>query len=303
MKHLPASTILLALLALACGGLAELAMPEAEPVGTQIVHAWPGAAPQEVEQLVTRPVEGMLASLPHVQRIESWSCEGGSVVTVWYEASQSEALAEALLTQLQAARASLPDEVEPGIMLPAGPGHSQPCLRFGTAGEPPLGAEALRLLVSGHETEAVDAAAEGLSHSLERAGLRVVDHQPPDQPELHIRADRDRLAALGISHGQIAEALQRAMRCSPGHEDIRCAVGDLRFDDLDSITVQTESGQLVPLTSLADIELATAPAASHRVDMLPARRLEVAGPITPRELLDFLAEQPLPPGVSVEIEP
>jgi HAE1 family hydrophobic/amphiphilic exporter-1 len=303
MRSLPTSSILLALLGLACGGLAERMMPEAEPVGTQIVHAWPGFGPQDVEHVITRPIEGMLASLPHVKRIESWSCEGGSVVTVWYDASQSETLPSALVDRLHGARASLPDDVEHGFMLPAATELVQPCSRFGLASAPSPEGETLRLLVTGHEPEAVGAAAEGLGHSLERLGLRVVDHQPPDEPELRVHIDRHALAAMGLTHAQVTGALRQATRCSSEPtSDIRCAVGELRLDDLHGITVQSSTGQAIPLTQVADIELATAPAASHRVDMLAARRLEVAGPVTPQELLDFLAEQPLPPGVSVQIE-
>src|SRR6476661_5860541 len=60
------------------------AFPDVTPVQVEIDTDAEGLAPQEVEQLVTFPVENVMNGIPGVTRVESLSKFGLSVVTVYF---------------------------------------------------------------------------------------------------------------------------------------------------------------------------------------------------------------------------
>src|SRR3954451_21310041 len=60
------------------------AFPDVTPVQVEIDTDAEGLAPQEVEQLVTFPIENVMNGIPGVTRVESISKFGLSVVTVYF---------------------------------------------------------------------------------------------------------------------------------------------------------------------------------------------------------------------------
>lgn len=50
-----------------------------------VITQYPGAAPEEVEQMVTIPLEGRIASVNRVKKVDSWSAEGYSAINVEFE--------------------------------------------------------------------------------------------------------------------------------------------------------------------------------------------------------------------------
>jgi len=59
--------------------------PDPSPALVQIYTEAEGLAPQEVEQLVSVPVEAAMFGLPKVERIRSTSTYGLSLVNVYFE--------------------------------------------------------------------------------------------------------------------------------------------------------------------------------------------------------------------------
>src|SRR5712692_6523004 len=80
----------IALLVMA-GGVAALrslnldAFPDITPVRVEVDTSAPGMASEEVEKLVTHPLEVALQGMPQAPRIQSISKFGISVVTVYFE--------------------------------------------------------------------------------------------------------------------------------------------------------------------------------------------------------------------------
>src|SRR5437867_6089093 len=60
------------------------AFPDVTPVQVEIDSDAQGLAPQEVEQLVTFPIENVMNGIPGVTRVQSISKFGLSVVTVYF---------------------------------------------------------------------------------------------------------------------------------------------------------------------------------------------------------------------------
>src|SRR2546427_2799938 len=61
--------------------------PEFAPPQVVVQTEAPGLSPEDVEQLVTRPVENALNGAPNIESIRSQSIQGLSVVTVVFQQS------------------------------------------------------------------------------------------------------------------------------------------------------------------------------------------------------------------------
>jgi len=88
------------------------AFPDVSPVLVQVVTETPGLAPEEVEQLVTYPVEVAMNGLPGVVNTKSLSAFGISQVSVYFDDGVDIYFARQLtLEKLQQAR----EEIPPGL--------------------------------------------------------------------------------------------------------------------------------------------------------------------------------------------
>lgn len=104
------------------GGLVALsrlpidAFPDVSPTLVQIVTESPGLAPEEVEKLITYPVEVAMNGIPGVQQVKSISAFGISQVSVYFNDDVDIYFARQLtLEKLQSAREQIP----PGLGEPA----------------------------------------------------------------------------------------------------------------------------------------------------------------------------------------
>jgi cobalt-zinc-cadmium resistance protein CzcA len=108
----------LAAIALLGGGLYSLrslkvdAFPDVTPVLVQVLTESAGMAPEEIEQLVTYPVESAMAGMPGVTEVQSLSMFGLSAVSVYFADGVDIHFARQLvLERLQAAKEQIPEGV------------------------------------------------------------------------------------------------------------------------------------------------------------------------------------------------
>lgn len=88
------------------------AFPDVQNVFVQVVTQYPGQAPEEVEKLVSLPIEKEMNGLPHLINMRSVSIFGLSVVTLTFDDDAEDYFSrQQVLERLRAA--SLPDEVSP----------------------------------------------------------------------------------------------------------------------------------------------------------------------------------------------
>ena len=99
------------------------AFPDVSPVLVQVVTESPGLAPEEVEKLITYPVEVAMNGLPGVVQIKSLSAFGITQVSVYFDDDVDIYFARQLtLEKLQEAREQIP----PGLGEPrARPDHDR----------------------------------------------------------------------------------------------------------------------------------------------------------------------------------
>ena len=90
------------------------AFPDVQNVFVQVVTAYPGQAPEEVEKLVTLPIERVMNGLPYLVSLRSVSIFGLSVVTLTFDDDAEDYFSrQQVLERLQ--NAAIPPSVEPQL--------------------------------------------------------------------------------------------------------------------------------------------------------------------------------------------
>ena len=115
-------TVLMVLLCLVVFGCSSLMnatleqMPDTNTPMLIISASYTGTSPEDVDELVTQPIENAVSTLEGVKSISSTSSEGRSMVMLEYGYDQDmDEAYDALKKKVDSLR-SLPDDVEPSIM-------------------------------------------------------------------------------------------------------------------------------------------------------------------------------------------
>ncbi|HEU5298262.1 MAG TPA: efflux RND transporter permease subunit, partial [bacterium] len=88
-------------------------MPNVEFPFVTVLTAYPGAGPEEVETLITKPLEEQLSSLTNVRRVFSTSQEGASIVGIEYNlGTDLDAAAADVRQRVDLVKATLPRDAE-----------------------------------------------------------------------------------------------------------------------------------------------------------------------------------------------
>ncbi|MCF7956189.1 MAG: efflux RND transporter permease subunit, partial [Phycisphaerae bacterium] len=102
------------------------AFPDVSPIMVPIFTEADGMAPEEVERLITFPVESVMSGLPGVRQIKSTSAFGMSVVYIYFEDDVDIYFARnAVDARLSEAMSQLPDRQEKPKMGPISTGLGQ----------------------------------------------------------------------------------------------------------------------------------------------------------------------------------
>jgi HAE1 family hydrophobic/amphiphilic exporter-1 len=154
---------------------------------------FPDTAPQEVENLVTRPVEEAVGVLRGLKSIHSVSRPGVSEVTLEFDwDSDMDMLSMDVREKLD--RLILPDEAEEPIVLRYDP-SLDPIMRIALSGD-------------GELNEMRNLAERKIKLDLETIkGVAAAQIKGGLEDEIQINVDQERLAALGISLDQVRQAI------------------------------------------------------------------------------------------------
>ncbi|WP_298012329.1 CusA/CzcA family heavy metal efflux RND transporter [uncultured Aquabacterium sp.] len=98
----------------AVGNLPVEAFPDVQDVQVQIITAYPSGAPEEVERMVSRPIEAEMSGVPRITQLRSVSMTGLSVVTLLFSDGTDDYFArQQVLEKLQ--NVSLPPGTTPQL--------------------------------------------------------------------------------------------------------------------------------------------------------------------------------------------
>ena len=202
-------TIAMATTAILLFGLVSLSrlqvnlLPELSFPTLTVRTDYPGAAPGEVETLVTKPIEEALGIVRNLRRVRSLSRAGRSDVTLEFQWGTS--MDSAVLDVREKLDAiDLPDDARRPLVLRYDPG-AEPVMRLGlTAGEADgePDEETLRVLRR--------VAEEQLRKGLEaEPGVAAVKINGGLEEEIQVLVDQQRLARLGLAVGDVAERIRQ----------------------------------------------------------------------------------------------
>jgi multidrug efflux pump len=284
------------------GSKRELAPQEDQGVIITSVKA-PQYANVNYVAAATAKIQELFDQLPEFD--ESWfnnsakSAFGGVVLTDW---SKRERNADQIQAQLIKESASIPSvnvTVFQKASLPAGSG----------------GVPVQMVIRSADDFPVIYGAMERLKGAARGSGLfAFVDSDLAfDSPEAHVVIDRVKAGDLGVSMASIADSLailvgenyvSRFNWHNRSYDVITQAPQDQRLtpDNLGHFYVRASSGQLVPLATVAHIDMRPQPNLLPQFNQLNSATLSavLAPGVTMGQAVSFLQKQQLPPGMSVD---
>ncbi len=201
-------TVLMATLAVTTFGLLAVQnlpvdlLPDLSYPTLTIQTEYPDAAPETVEQFVTRPIEEAVGVIPGVREMRSTSRSSLSEVVLEFEWGESMDTA-GLEVRERLGLVELPREAEIPRVLRFDP-SLEPIMRLGFDGDRDL--DELRQLADRWLKPRLEAVV-GVAAAKVRGGLDA---------EIVVEADEDRLAALGLTLADLALALRQENINQPG---------------------------------------------------------------------------------------
>ncbi len=161
-----------------------------------VVTTYEGTGPREMEDLVTRPIEGVVTAVEGVKKVTSTSKQGASVVFVEFAWGSDLDQAEAdVRKNIELIKGLLPEDADSPISFAFDP-SMQPIVFLGISGPYP-------------ETRLRQIAVEKIEPLLERLpGVASADTIGGGKREISVQLDPRRLARVGVSPQQVVNALR-----------------------------------------------------------------------------------------------
>ena len=172
--------------------------PDIEFPGIFIQVPYEGSTPEEVERLITRPIEEALATLSGVEKMESTSTESQAQVFLQFGWDQSMgAKGIEARAKVDAIRHNLPEDVR-RVFIFTGSLGDQPVLQ-------------LRISSDRDLSDSYELLDRLLKRRIERVeGVSRVELQGVDPKEIRILIDSDRMSAHGIDIDRLKQLLERS---------------------------------------------------------------------------------------------
>lgn len=204
---------------------------------------YPGAGPEEIETLVSKPVEDEVSTISGLKRLTSTNQEGISIVVAEFNSDTDVKFAEQQIRdRVSAARRKMPDDVDLPVVRRIDP-SDLPVLTLSVAADLPPG-------------KLYDLANEVIKPRLEQVSqVGLVEVLGGRRREIHIKLNREKLRAFEVSASQVAARLAAAGENIPagktdkaGVETVFRTVGQFQaLKDIGS-TIVNFFGNDVPVT-------------------------------------------------------
>lgn len=222
--------------------------PETAPPLVNILTPYPGAAAQDVADLISEPIEEECAALEGVYKVSSTSQDGLSLVSVEFTYDMDVDLAAVdAQNAISRIRSQLPREIgEPQV------------LKFSTSDRP-----VLTVGLKGEDLVAVRRLAEDvLAPEIQRVeGVALVDVFGGYKPEISVHVDRNRLEAHKLRLAVVVDAIRNHNVSVPAGQ-IRSAGRQYTFRvdeqkrtlrEIAQIPITTQTGSRILIGDIAEI--------------------------------------------------
>ncbi len=229
--------------------------PNFAPPQVEIMTEAPGLAPEEVESLVTRPIESVINGTPGLETLRSASAVGLSSVRATFSLDTEIYRARQLVTErLQQARSQLPQGVENPEVLPV----SSPLgwtVKYAFTSETTPMMEVWRIVNWQVKNRLL--AVPGVSNVVIFGG---------DERQYQVLVNPDKLKAFNVSLDDVTKAAQAANANAPGgflitpdQETLVRGVGRIEsIEQLKKSVIKAKNGTPVLLEQVADVQIGAA---------------------------------------------
>ena len=255
--------VVLALLGVGAGAIALLprlnldAFPDVTNVQVTVNAEAPGLAAEEVEQLITFPIEAVMYSLPDVDEVRSISATGLAVITVVFEEGTDIYFARQLVFErLQEAREQIPEGVGIPEMGPNTSGLGQ-IFKYYLRAEDPSRYDSMALRsLNDWVIKLLLMPVEGVTNVLSFGG---------EVRQYQVRLDPQRLLAQQLTPQDVTEIIQANNRNAGGWYMDRGAEqlvirgvgwvrsGDPGLSDIANVPLKEEDGVTVRVRDVGDV--------------------------------------------------
>jgi HAE1 family hydrophobic/amphiphilic exporter-1 len=179
-------------------------MPEFEVPAVSVMTAYQGAGPEEIETLITEPLEDALSTVSGVDEVISLSKEGLSAITLRFEWGQEiDETINDVRDKIDQAKAIIPEEAEEPAIIKFDIAM-MPIMIIAITAEDSF--PNLQTIVKNNIVDPLKRV-KGVASAFERGGL---------VRQIRVDVDHDKLTALNLSVSQINAALAAANMSIPG---------------------------------------------------------------------------------------
>ena len=226
-------------------------MPETQNPTLSVRAEYPGVAPEEMENLVTRPLEASLSAAPGIYRINSTSAEGTANVRIQFDWGVNiDEAANEIRTRLDRTRGTLPEGVLPPTVFKFDT-TQMPIMSLAVSGTQNQDARALRTLLE-----------KDIQPRLERVpGVAAVDIRGGLRREIHITLSTEKLRSYNLSVNQIVNVLRNENRNRPvgpmeegKYEVLLRTQGEFQdIKEINNVVVTSRGGAPIYLKDVAQV--------------------------------------------------
>ena len=224
-------------------------MPDIEIPAVSVLTAYEGAGPEEIETLITEPLEDTLSTISGVDEVISVSKEGLSSITLRFKWGQKiDETINDIRDKIDQAKERLPDEADnPSIV--KFDIAMQPILIISITAEESY--PNLQTIVKDNIVDPLKRV-KGVASALERGGLTR---------QIRVDIDHHKLTALNLSVSQINAALAAANMSIPGG-DIKSGYKDFlvrtpeefsNAEEVGALVIAQRNGIAIKLKDVADV--------------------------------------------------
>ena len=224
--------------------------PNVEFPAVSVTVTRSGAAPAEMENQVTRPIENAMSGLNHVTTIASSVNQGSSTTVVQFElGTDLQKATDDVRSKVDQTRSALPREIDPPVVQ-----------RLEIDDQPIITYAVSSTTMSPTELSwFIDNTVSRLLQS--KPGVAQVTRIGGVNREINVLVDPDRMAAQGLTANQISDAVAQVSLDAPGG---RLVVGDreqtLRVlgaaasvAEIRNLSIPAAGGRFVRLSDVADV--------------------------------------------------
>ncbi|MFP5504046.1 MAG: efflux RND transporter permease subunit, partial [Candidatus Sericytochromatia bacterium] len=213
-----------------------------------VTASYPGAAPQEIESLITKPLEDQLSTISGIKSIRSYAAEGTSSVIIEFNMDVPiRKAAEDAREKVAFARRFFPDDVEAPIVQTFDPG-AFPVIFYGFSG-------GTNLALSEYAEDVIKLNLQ----QIEGVGNVMVFGQ--QLAEIQVRLDAERLAAYNVPVNTVLGTLRATNADTPGgrveaggKQEVLRLTGKYRsLDEIKDTYIPLPTGGTVQVRDIADV--------------------------------------------------